>query len=173
MVQTLIGNRWRMWSLITLLSLTDMSTVSSVEGARIAYSYSPSIYGKFLLQFCPLNLYADFMENFLDTPRILYLLNPIEAVEWKREHVFLLSFEHVPFSQITDSIVRYNIVHSPTALVIQLLWVNLQLEYRRAVLFVLFRWKYCFIWLVKDAVGGSVNESFICKQYFLAHHTWF
>jgi hypothetical protein len=141
--------------------MTDMSTVSSVEGARIAHSYGPSIYGKFLLQFFLLNLYTDFMENSLDTQSILYLLNSAEAVEWKRDHVFLILFEHVPFSQITDSIVKYNIVHLPTDLIIQVLWVNLQFEYWRAVLFLLFRRKCCFIWLVNDDVGGSVNESFM------------
>lgn len=117
----LIGNRWRMWSLIIVLSLSDVSTVLSLEDARVAHSCSSSIYRKFLLQFCPLNLYTVFMENFLDTQSISYLPNPIEVVEWKREHVFLLSFEHVPVSQITDSIVKYSTVHSPMDLVMQLL----------------------------------------------------
>jgi hypothetical protein len=48
-----------------------------------------------------------------------------ELVKWRREHVFLSSFGHVPFSQITDSLAKYIIVHSPTDLVILLLWVNL------------------------------------------------
>lgn len=136
----------------------------------MAHSCISSIYRKFLLQFCPLNLYTNFMKIFLDTQRILYLANPTEVIEWKREHVFLLSFEHVPFSQITDSIVKYSIVHSPADPVMQFLWVNLQFQYRRTVLFVLFRRKYCFTRLVNDVVCGSVNGSFIRKQCFLAHH---
>jgi hypothetical protein len=171
MVRALIGNRWRMWTLIILLSLTDVSTVLSLEGARITHRCSSSIYRKFLLQFCPLNLYTDFRENFLDTQSVLYLPNPIEVVEWKREHVFLLSFEHVPLSQINYSVVKYSVVRSPAHLVMQLPWANLQFEYRRAVLFVIFWWKCCFGWVVNDAVCGSVNGSFIRKQYFLAHHT--